>query len=417
MAWGAIAMAGLNMISSTMSGMAQRDAASAANKEQEAMIEARYKRDKQEWKIDHLKNKTDWAWAMAETEAARYQDRVKQADYEAQQERIIDAALLNLELNTEALRDQYVVSEKLRAVQEGMALDKGMADERQTLNDAMVRARFDASDNALRSMQDVAAYMNSIRQQGLAGDKLLASKQNEGVAIQEQVVIGEQLDTLKRDAESVTALLDVADARAGLAARQGGSNSSRNVAMNSLKAFGRSYGELKLMQADRRRGLNNYNGEIAGETAVQMAQIATAIQNETDKIGYTQQQSGLNIGRIGQNARSAAQRYSTNANYMLNQYNRLTIPSFELAEREGNRQYKSMVQSTINELKGASTPFREAIIFDPLQPIKGLKPEKGMATKIQPPSWGSIIAGGVVSAAQGALSMSYTKPDGSLGFR
>ena len=417
MAWGAIAMAGLGFASGILDGASQRSAAKARNREQEKIIEARYERDMEEYEFNWQRTQADYAWALANTEAERYQDRVREADYNAQKDRIIDSALMNLELNTEALRDQYVVSEQLRAIQEGMSLDNDMANEQLKLNDAMVRARFDAADNSLRSMSDVAAYMNSIKQQGLEADQLLAAKQNEGKNIQEQIVIGEQLDTLQRDAQSITALLDTADKRAGMIARQGGSNSARNVAMNSMKAFGRSYAELKAQQADRRRSLNNYNGQIAGETAVQFAQIATTIEEQARNIGVTQAQAGLNVGRIKTTAESARSQYNLNANYRLNQYNRLTIPSFELAAREGNRQYKSLVSNTINELKAASVPYRNAIIFDPRKPVKGLEPVKGMMTKAQAPGWGSILAGSVIKGAQGAFSMSYTDEDGNIRFR
>lgn len=417
MAWGAIAMAGLNFVQGMVGGASARDAARAQNKAQQEMIDAQYKRDKQIYKINFLKEKSEYAWNMANTEAARYQERVKKADFEAQQERIIDSALLNLQLNTEALRDQFVASEKLRAIQEGMELDKGMADERLAANRAIVQARFDGAENALRSMENVGAYVNSIRQAGLQADQLLASKENEGQNIQEQIVIGEQLDTLKRDAQAVSALLDGADRRAGAVVRGGGSNNSRRIALDSMKAFGRSYSELTTEQARRRSQLNNYNAEIAGESSVQMAQLANGIQDATRKIAFTREDSTLNLGRITNTARLAQQAYDINANYRLNTYNDLTIPTFELAAREGNRQYKSLVQNTINDLKAASTPYREAIIFDPLKPIKGLKPEKGMFTPAQGPSWGSIIAGSVIKGAQGAMSMSYTDQAGNLKFR
>ena len=59
---------------------------------------------------------------VAATEALRYQERVKQIDYENQQERVIDAAMLNLELNKEALYDTYTTSEELRALQDNLFL-------------------------------------------------------------------------------------------------------------------------------------------------------------------------------------------------------------------------------------------------------------------------------------------------------
>ena len=56
----------------------------------------------------------------------RYQDRVAEADYNAQQSRV-DSALLNLELNQAAIIDQYGIGEELRATQENLTFDNEIA--------------------------------------------------------------------------------------------------------------------------------------------------------------------------------------------------------------------------------------------------------------------------------------------------
>ena len=61
-------------------------------------------------------------------------------------------------------------------------------------------------------------------------------------------------------------------------------------------------------------------------------------------------------------------------------------------------------------------PYNEAIIFDPLKPIKGLKPEFYEPTKQYVPSMLSIGLDAAGAAFEGAMSMSYTKPGGGLGF-
>ena len=417
MVWGAIAMGAIGLGTSLVKGNEQRQAADAQNKQQKKMIKDRYKRDKKEWKLNYLQSQSDYAWQMANTEAQRYQDRVRKEDYEAQQERIIDSALLNLELNTEALRDQYITSERLRALQVTNELEDNLAGEQITLDNALATARYDAGDAMLKSMDDVAGYINSIKQRGQQADQLLAAKQSEGTDIQEQIVIGEQLDTLQRDAQYIVALVEGADKKAGAVARSGGSNSARRVAMDSMKAFGRSYGELQLQQRDRRRKLNSYNASLSGETAAQLAQMATAIENEARGIKYTKASNQLQLSRIGQRAMGAQAAFNLNTGSLMRNYEQLTRPSFDLAQRQGEREYQALVSSTINTIKGAETPYREAIIFDPLEPIAGLKPEKAAFTPVAKPSWGSILTGAAVNAASGAMGMSYTKADGSLGFR
>ena len=289
--------------------------------------------------------------------------------------------------------------------------------------------------------------------------------------------------------------------KAGSVAKGGGSNSSRRVAMDAMKAFGRSYGELMAIQSDRRRAMNNYNDQLVGETSTQMAQIATAISGEADRIKYTKQNAGLqkegfdietranaleqqlaniaieqttNLGKltnqyeyegrlndlrlskrsnvaqlrdakrlgmqdlrtakgltigqaretnrlnlqsIGNRRRSIKQEYRLNSRNLLDNFNKLTIPGFELARRQGEREYTALTTSTLNEIKGAATPYREAIIFDPLEPIAGLKPEKGIYTPVAKPSYSNILAQSFISGAQGALGMSYTNSSGNLAFR
>ena len=101
-----------------------------------------------------------------------------------------------------------------------------------------------AAQSYLESMDAASRYINTIKQRGLEADRLIAQKEAEGQDIQEQIVIGEKLDTMQRDAEYITALVAGADSRASAVARGGGSNSSRRLALDSMQAFGRSYGLL-----------------------------------------------------------------------------------------------------------------------------------------------------------------------------
>lgn len=417
MVWGAIASAGIGLVGGLIQGQQQRSAADAQNKAQKQMIKDQYKRDKQEWKLNRAQGWTDYAWAMANTEAQRYQDRVRKEDYEAQQERIIDAALVNLDLNIGALRDQYVESERLRAIQVTNELRDNIRSEEITRDNTLAQLNYDAAASLMKTRDDLSGYLNSIKQRSLQAEELLAKKENEGKAIQEQIVMDEQLDTLQRDGQYITALVEGADRRAGVAARQGGSNSSRAVALDSMKAFGRSYGQLKLEQRKRRSQLNNYNASVSGETASQMARIATAIGNDARSMAYTKESNVLTLANIGNKARNATELYDFNTNSLMRNFNQLTRPGFELARRQGEREFTALVKDTMNTIAGASVPYREAIIFDPLEPIAGLKPEKASFTPAAKPSWGSILTGAAVNAAQGAMSMSYTDKNGNLAFR
>ena len=497
MVWGAIAAAGIGLVGGIVQGSQQRSAADAANKTQSKQIKAQYERDKKEWELNYLESLSDYEWSVANVEAQRYQDRVRQQNYEAQQERIIDSALNNLELNTEALRDQYIESERLRRLQVDLEMTKQLGAASQEFDSTLSELAYRSADtqiqtgqriqelrlgqvndiaqfnldNAIKqanidnrsmqstvsSMEAVAGYMNSIKTQGIQADRLLSQVQDEGKNIQEQIVIGEQLDTIQRDAQQITALLEGADKRASSVARGGGSNSARRVAMDSMKEFGRSFSQMKAEQANRRRQLNNYNSQLTGETAAQFAQLANNISNERERIKFTRtssavkqagfladsaaanlqrhmstnatmlstalginqahQRNSLMQSRLAGLGREAEKAYDFKVNNLMTEYNELTLPSFDLAARQGEREYQALLQNTMNTIDGASTPYQEAIIFDPLEPIAGLKPEKGIATKVAKPGWGSILTNSFIQGAQGALGMSYTNSSGNLAFR
>ena len=417
MVWGAIAAAGIGLVGGIVKGNQQRSRADAQNKENKKIVKAQYERDLEEWELNYLQAQSDYSWNLANTEAQRYQDRVRQTDYEDQQSRVIDAALINLKLNGEALKDQYLTSEQLRLTQEANALRDGISNEQLKLDEALSGFNTAALESRLRTNDAIAGYFNAVQQNYIQANELVARKDAEGQNIQEQIVIEEQLDTLRRDAEYVAALVEGADIRAGVTARQGGSNSSRAVAMNSMKQFGRSYSLLKTEQKKRRNALNNYNASLAGETSSQLARIATAIGNEAQSIKYSRASNRLTLADLSSRSQLARAAYDQNTSSLVRNFNELTLPSFALTQRQGQREYQALISDTINTVKAASTPYREAIIFDPLEPIAGLKPEKAKVTQVAKPSWGSILLGAGVQAAQGALGMSYTKSNGSLGFR
>lgn len=417
MVWGAIAAAGIGLVSGVVKGNQQRQQADAQNKENKKIVEDQYERDLEEWELNYLQAQSDYSWNLANVEAQRYQDRVRQTDYEDQQSRVIDAALANLKLNGEALKDQYLTSEQLRLTQEANALRDGISNEQLELDQTLSGFNTAALESRLRTNDAIAGYFNSVQQNYIQANELVARKDAEGQNIQEQIVIEEQLDTLRRDAEYVAALVEGADIRAGVTARQGGSNSSRAVAMNSMKQFGRSYSLLKTEQKKRRNALNNYNASLSGETSSQLARIATAIGKEAQSIKYSRASNRLTLADLRSRSQLAQAAYDQNTSSLVRNFNELTLPSFALTQRQGQREYQALISDTINTVKAASTPYREAIIFDPLEPIAGLKPEKAKVTKVAKPGWGSILLGAGVQAAQGALGMSYTDSKGNLRFR
>ena len=429
--WMAAASAGINIIGSVMGGNAEADAARSANKAREKAAKTQHKNDLQRWELDYLKQVSDYSWSVAATEAQRYQERVKEADYNKRQGLIIEAAVQNLKLNSEAIHQTYVIEEGLRAQQVSQQLTADLGTEMISASDNFAQLNENSQqlsvESALantRTMQTAAQYLNNINARANQADQLQAQTDGEGQSIQEQIVLGESIDTLRRDAEYIVAIASDAERRAGTTGRQGGSNSSKRLASESMQAFGRTYGELQMLQKDRRRNLSNFNQKMNGAVSAEFAQIATQMSGEADRIKYASAEnlfnnqaimlSQLGIGRQ-MNTRQAS--FKLNTSDTLNKFNNLTIPSFGLAAATGKREATALVQNTLNTISGASTPYRKAIIFDPLEPIAGLKPKYSAPTQQAVPGTAAIMGNAFMSGVKGAMSQSYTDSSGNLAFR
>ena len=147
--------------------------------------------------------------------------------------------------------------------------------------------RIRAAQSNAESMEAARGYMNSIKQRAAEADQIVRGKETEGQDIQEDLIISERLDTIRRDAEYITAIAEGANTKVQTVTRGGGSNSAQRAALDSMMAYGRSYGEMKALQDQRRTKLNSYNADLVGRTASQLGQIATAIGGEADRIKYT----------------------------------------------------------------------------------------------------------------------------------
>lgn len=431
MAWLAAASAGIAIIGSVMGGNAERDAAKSANKSRNKAAKKQHKNDLKLWELDYLKSVSEYSWAVASTEAQRYQERVKEADYNRRQGLIIEAAIQNLQLNGEAIRQTYIVEEGLRAQQVSQQLATDLGAEMISTNNDFAKLNEDSQQLSIqaalansKTMQTTAQYLNNINVRANQADQLQAQTDSEGQSIQEQILLGESIDTLRRDAEYITAIATGAESRARTTGRQGGSNSSKRLATEAMQAFGRTYGEMQMLQKDRRRNLSNFNQKMNGSVAAEFAQIATQISGEADRIKYTSSENAINNEALMLQQLGISRQMSTTQSMFdlrtsdtLTKFSSLTIPSFGLAAATGRRELTALLQNTTNTIQGASTPYRGAIIFDPLEPIAGLKPKYSKPTQQAVPGTGAIMGNAFMAGVKGAMSQSYTDSAGNLAFR
>lgn len=379
MAWWVIP-AVIGAVTSFASGSQQSSAARDQNKAAEKQAEQQFERANKEWAIDYESRVANWMWDVAETEAARFIDRQKKSDYEWRQGKIIESALRNLEVNEQAVFDKFATEENLRAKQESITLDYRM------------------SSLAGETGEALRQYMMDIHQKGLESKALVQSKNTEGQALQIDVLNGYAEEAIKRDIDTVAAVVGSSVDRAKSVTRSGGSNSGNRQSLNALQALGRSYGELSQRNRSRQTRVDVFNSSMQGEVATQLGSYALSMMDNVQRMKFS------------------SSKYARDSNNALDTFRDLTIPSFELASRQGGRELESLYIGTEARINEASMPFREAIIFDPVAPIAGLKPDYYAPTKVYEPTGVDIALGAIQSGVQGAMSMSYQKAGGGLGF-
>ena len=422
MAWW-LAAAAVSGATSLFGGMQQRSAAQSANKQREKQAKQAFKRQKKEYEISWGQELTKYAWDQAKTEAMRYQDRQKEATYKQRMGWLTDGAMLNLQLNSEALYDKYVTQETLRARQEQINFTSQMDSDIAGQDTAMEEAQLQSATVANQAMQaqietsqQIQGYVRSVQQRALESARVVQEMNNNSQALQQELILDEASDNLQRDIELVAAIEQSSGKRAALAARQGNSSSAVRASANKLQELGRSYGMLQLNRQQRGARMATFNKTL-GTTAMQLNEVGNQMANAVDQIKFSKRglgnrNAGFDLAQmsLANKARGTTTQFNIKTQTAMDKFNELTLPSFDLAKRQGDREMAALVQETKNTLNEASMPYINDIIFDPLHPIKGLKPEFYEPTKQYVPSMLSIGLNAAGSAFQGAMSMSYTDP-------
>jgi len=374
--------AATGLAGSLFSGQQQQAAAKEANALALKQAKQQFRRAKQEYRLDFFQQKANFLWDTARVEAQRYVERQKESDYNFRSQRLIDSAIKNLAVNTAALKDRFETEETLRAKQVGLeygySMDRLAAEAGETVRQYMVGIR----DTALQSMQMV----NQTERQG---QELITG-----------LVFDQQKDNLEREISEIASMIDQGNTSATVEARLGGSQTAQRLVANKAQELGRTWSQLDWKSKQRQNQIGLFNQSVQGETAVQLGRMALQIQDSAQKIGYT-------------NAR-----YGADTRFESAKLRELTIPSFALAERQYKRELQSLQIQTQGIIDEAALPYRKAIFFDPIKPIKGLKPTFFAPTKVFEPSTAGIVGQGILNGlSQGISFGSFTGDDGILKFR
>lgn len=351
----------------------QKAAADAQNAEQERIAKAQYKRALQEYQIQKKRDMTQWYWDRARIEQLRFNEKQTALDQATYGAKLISSATENLAINSQALYDKFVTEERLRATQVGLDY------------------QYTTSKLAADSTEAVRQYMQNINQTALQNNATVAKLTTDTQELLASLALEEQRDYLGWQLNVLSAAAKDSEVKAVASARQGGSNTSRKLAVQAAQQLGRTWAELDQRATSRDVKLGLLNSTMKNDVSRQLSQYALTMQDETEKIKYT-------------NAR-----YISDYGLAKSQMQNLTIPSFQLAEKQYGRELRSLQLQTRQAFDEATTKYREQTFFDPLKPVAGLRPQYIAPTAIAGPSAGSIIGNAILSGVSTAATFSDPK--------
>ena len=370
---GAAIGGGTGILSGIFGGASQRAQANAQNAEAERIAQAQFKRANQEYNIGKKRDVTQWYWDRARVEQLRFNEKQTAVDQATYGAKLISAATENLAINSQALYDKFVTEERLRGTQVGMEY------------------RYATDKLAAESTETLRQYLQQVNQTAAASSQMLLKMNTDTQELMTSLALDEQRDNLGWTLNVLQSMSKDAEAKAATSARQGGSNTSKQMAVQAAKALGRTWAEMEQKSNSRKVKLGLLNSTMTNEISSQLGQYALAMQDDVEKMKFTNS------------------RYVTDYGLAKNQMEKLTIPSFQLAENQYGRELKSLQLQTKQAFDEASTKYREQTFFDPLRPVAGLKPKYIAPTAIAGPSTGSIIGNAILSGIQGAAQFSDPK--------
>ena len=419
--WFSVGMAAVGGISSIFGSSSSNRAADARNKARRDQDRRQKDANTALYRYGEIQADVAYGWDMAKHTALQFTEKQKKLDYEFLQGNQIDTTVKNLELNVQSLRDQYITAEDLRAQQ--TMLDMGLTTDRNMnqLGQQEVRANDLASQaqlNRIQSQTEIANYLLDVQTNANAQSQLMLQQDQEIGQLLDSIATDVMVERFEQDLTMVASMVEEGQTSARANVRLGGSSTSRQLAMNTAKALGRTYGEMKVNQQDRNNRVAQQNMANKGnalrmyEAALSTAKIRNAGQlaSETADIKQAQLDNAFSGVKLD------AQQINTEQTYSENVYKDLTVPGFELANKQGKRELEALNLSAYNDLVTVGMPYRDPIIFEPQRALPGLQPYGAGPTMESKQSMGSTIGSAVIGAASGFMKGAYKTQGGGLGF-
>lgn len=367
-----LATSALSAVSQAVTANNENQAARRVNKLEAEEAKRQQARLDAEYKIQQDQQVAQYLWDVARTAQLRKVEAENALDTVKTGARVIESAANSLRINSQALYDKFQTEEALRATEVGM--NYGYGQDKLSADTMFQVAQFLTETNAR-----------------VAASSLLETQANRTRAeLVGQIAAENQRDLMEWQMAQISALAQGAQAGARAAEGQGDGVTAQRLALDALQALGRQYEKVQLGLQDRQVKLN-LAGMMDDETAQRMAIQAIEIDDYARRSQY------------------ALNRYGADSRLAQRQLQELTMPTFDLGQRQYRRELEGLQLQAKEQFDSAMTPYRRQEFFDPLRPIAGLPPMVAKPKSISEVGTGSVLAGIGISTGKAFLANAIDK--------
>lgn len=372
-----LASAGLSAVSQIAGAANENESARRINKLEAEEAKRQQARLDAEYKIQQNQQVAQYLWDVARTAQLRKVEAENELDTTRTGARIIESAANSLRLNGQALYDKFVTEESLRATEVGISYGHGQ------------------DKLSADTMFQVSQFLTETNARVAAGSLLASQADRTRTELVGQIAAEGQRDLMEWQMAQVAAIAQSAQAGARAAEAQGGGVTAQRLALDALQALGRQYEKVQLGLQDRQTRLG-LAGMMDDETAQRMAIQAIEIDDYARRSQY------------------ALNRYGADSRLAQRQLQELTMPTFDLGQRQYRRELEGLQLQAGEQFDSAQTPYRRQEFFDPLRPIAGLPPMVSKPKSVSEVGMGSVLAGVGISTGKAFLANAIDKETGAF---
>ena len=335
--------------------------ARAQAKKQQQAAQAQHNFAVKEWEFNNKQAALQWEWDMARVSQLREVELQKAQDQANYASLLIRSAGQNLSINQAALADRFVVEEGLRGQQVEMESAYGQEKLRGDY-------RYQSTQLAMDQMEQSRQFLSQIDLLGNQSNATLQRYEDDAADLMASLTLDEARDTLGYQLQAINAMEQDGRLGAVASAQQGGGATAQRLAIVAAQAAGRTYAELD--QKAQARGLKTamLNSTMRNSVNAELARFALQSQDQIARGDYMTAKARHDQEMLSTN-------YGRDSAYQANVLEKLTIPTFELGQRQYGRELAALQIQTDAKLYEASLPYRQAPYLDPLRPTPGLRPE------------------------------------------